>query len=163
MKTRRKHMKSISRLGVEARRAKRAAQLIPRAAYPPALEGREPETLKDWQLLGAAAAKAMWTGGIPHQIAKEIASLVRASLAAFKVADLATKLERAEQLLATIEVNGSVSQQQEILRLKREVETLRATRQLPPPKTQRSPNPRRSIRLRKPGRIWPRKAFTYDR
>ena len=102
--TMRQRMRELSQRGVAARQAKRAAQLVPRAIWP--LEGREPQTIEDWQKLGAAAAKAMWTGGLPHQVAKEIASLVRAALAAFKVGDLAERVAAYEALVEQLRRNA---------------------------------------------------------
>jgi hypothetical protein len=97
MKTERERMRELSRKGVAARAAKRAAALLPRAAFP--LEGRLPTTIEDWQLLAAQAAQALWTGTLPPQIAKELSSLCRAQLQAFKALDFNGRLTRAEQLV----------------------------------------------------------------
>lgn len=122
----REHMRRISKKGVAARQAAKAKQLVPRAIWPPSLKGRAPETIQDWLLLGAAASKAIWEGALDPRIAKEISSLVRASLAAFKVASLEKKLAQAEEIVSTIEARGSAKQHARILELERQLEVARA-------------------------------------
>lgn len=89
------HLRAISRRGVEARRAKRAAALVG-AEWP--LPGPA-ETVRDWQKVGAWAARAMVEGKIAPQVAKELSSLTRAALAAFKLADLADQLDAATKMV----------------------------------------------------------------
>lgn len=89
------HLRAISRRGVEARRAKRAAALAG-AEWP--LPGPA-ETVRDWQKVGAWAARAMVEGKIAPQVAKELSSLTRAALAAFKLADLADQLDAATKMV----------------------------------------------------------------
>src|SRR5690349_16078701 len=110
------YMRGLAKRSVAARQAAKAKQLVPRAAWPlPA--GQLPTTVSDWQLLGAHAAEALWTGALPHQVAKELSSLCRAQLAAFKVGSLADQLKELQESFSTIEARGSAKQQARIMQL----------------------------------------------
>jgi hypothetical protein len=121
----RDHMRTLGKRSAEARRAKRAAELVPRADWP--LGDALPQTMEDWSALGAHASRALWTGALPAPVAKELSSLCRAQLALFKGGATAERVDEYAELVATIEQRGSAKQQQKIRDLERDLAAARAT------------------------------------